>query len=119
MVEFRQGDPEKQDKRRADMLGRALGLRDMVDARESTVASWMLVNSKAGSVTISSFDEDEGFSEHTAPFDAVTILDGECDVWKTDETFQMATGQTIFPANVPRALSAVTRFKISLTMLRG
>jgi len=32
----------------------------------------------------------------------------------------MSAGETIiFPANVPHALSAITRFKMSLTMIRS
>lgn len=85
-----------------------------------TVASRMVVNRKAGSITLFSFDEDEGLSEHTAPYDAVvTILDGECEVWVAGKTFQMKEGETIiFPANAPHALSAITRFKMMLIMIR-
>jgi quercetin dioxygenase-like cupin family protein len=121
MVEFKQADPEKQDRRREDLLGKVLDLGDVVAYQDGAVASRMLINKKAGSITVFSFDEDEGLSEHTAPFDAVvTILDGECEVWVAGETFQMTAGQTIiFPANVPHALSAVTRFKMTLTMIRG
>ncbi len=120
MVEFAQADPAKQDRRREDLLGKVLDLRDVVGYRDGTVASRMLVNKKAGSITVFSFDEDEGLSEHTAPYDAVvTILDGSCEVWVAGETFQMTAGQTIiFPANVPHALSAVTKFKMTLTMIR-
>ena len=59
-------------------------------------------------------------SEHTAPYDAnVTILEGECEVWVAGQTLQMKAGDTIiFPANAPHALSAITRFKMSLTMIR-
>ncbi len=119
-MEFRQEEPEKQDKKRGDLLGRVLDLKDVVAYRDGTVASRMLVNTKAGSITVFSFDEDEGLSEHTAPYDAVvTILDGECEVWVAGQTFQMNAGQTIiFPANVPHALSAITRFKMTLTMIR-
>jgi quercetin dioxygenase-like cupin family protein len=80
----------------------------------------MIVRSSAGSITLFSFDEDEGLSEHTAPFDAVvTILEGECEVWIQGETHQLKEGDTIiFPANVPHALSALTRFKMSLIMIR-
>jgi quercetin dioxygenase-like cupin family protein len=120
MVEFKLENPEKQDRRRADLLGTVLDLRDVVAYQDGTVASRMLVNKKAGSITVFSFDEDEGLSEHTAPFDAVvTILDGEAEVWVAGETFRMGAGQTIiFPANVPHALSAITRFKMTLTMIR-
>ena len=120
MVEFKQEDPEKPVNNRENLLGRVLDLRDVVAYGDGTVASRMLVNKKAGSITVFSFDEDEGLSEHTAPYDAVvTILDGECEVWVAGETFQMKEGQTIiFPANVPHALSATTKFKMTLTMIR-
>lgn len=110
----------KPDRGRDALKGTVLRLKDLVSYQEGTVSSRMVINRKAGSVTIFSFDEDEGLSEHTAPFDAtVTILDGECEVWVAGETFQMKEGETIiFPANVPHALSAITPFKMSLTMIR-
>lgn len=107
-------------KKREKLRGKVLSLKNLVDYQEGAVASRMIVSTKAGSITLFSFDEDEGLSEHTAPFDAVvTILDGECEVWVQGETYQMKESDTIiFPANVPHALSAVTRFKMSLTMIR-
>jgi len=97
-----------------------LSLKDLVDYQEGTVASRMIINRKAGSITLFSFDENEGLSEHTAPYDAtVTILEGECEVWIAGQTLQMKSGDTIiFPANAPHALSAITRFKMTLTMIR-
>ena len=112
--------PDKPGKKREELRAKVLTLKDLVDYQDGTVASRMVVNTKAGSITLFSFDEDEGLSEHTAPFDAVvTILDGECEVWIQGVTHQMKEGDTIiFPAGVPHALSAVTRFKMSLTMIR-
>lgn len=105
---------------RAELQGKVLQLADLVSYQDGTVASRMIINKPSGSITLFSFDEDEGLSEHTAPYDAVvTILDGECEVWVAGETHRMREGETIiFPANVPHALSAVTRFKMSLTMVR-
>jgi len=101
MAEFKLEHGEKPDRKREELKGK-------------------VINRKAGSVTIFSFDENEGLSEHTAPFDAlVTILDGECEVWVAGNTFQMKTGETIiFPAGVPHALSAITKFKMSLVMIK-
>ncbi|HET6580426.1 MAG TPA: cupin domain-containing protein [Methanoregula sp.] len=120
MAEYIQENPDKSDKKREDLKGKVLQLKDLVNYNEGTVASRMIINRKAGSITIFSFDENEGLSEHTAPFDAVvTILDGECEVWVSGQTSQMKEGETIiFPANVPHALSAITKFKMSLTMIR-
>jgi len=122
-MEFDSDTLEKSDKhgrKREELRGKVLTLKDLVDYQDGSVSSRMIVNTKAGSITLFSFDEDEGLSEHTAPFDAVvTILDGECEVWIAGVTHQMKEGQTIiFPAGVPHALSAVTRFKMSLTMIR-
>ena len=41
------------------------------------------------------------------------------EVWVAGNTFPMKTGETIiFPAGVPHALSAVTKFKMSLVMIK-
>jgi quercetin dioxygenase-like cupin family protein len=114
------GMTEKPDKKREELKGKVLSLKDLVDYQEGTVASRMIINRKAGSITLFSFDENEGLSEHTAPYDAtVTILEGECEVWIAGQTLQMKAGDTIiFPANAPHALSAITRFKMTLTMIR-
>lgn len=122
-MEFNSDTLEKADKtgkKRDELRGKVLTLKDLVDYQDGTVASRMIVNTKAGSITLFSFDEDEGLSEHTAPYDAVvTILDGESEVWVQGVTYQMKEGDTIiFPAGVPHALSAITRFKMSLTMIR-
>lgn len=108
------------DEVRAELKGRVLSLKDLIEYQEGTVASRMIINRPVGTITLFSFDADEGLSEHTAPYDAVvTVLDGECEVWLAGETHQMKEGETIiFPAHAPHALSAVTRFKMMLTMIR-
>jgi quercetin dioxygenase-like cupin family protein len=123
MVEYKLEDPdkhEKADKKREDLKGKVLNLKNLVNYAEGTVASRMIISRKAGNITLFSFDENEGLSEHTAPYDAVvTILEGECEVWIEGQTQRMKDGETIiFPANVPHALSAITKFKMSLTMIR-
>jgi quercetin dioxygenase-like cupin family protein len=120
MAEYKPEHPDTPDKRREELKGKVLQLKDLVNYNEGTVASRMIISRKSGNITLFSFDENEGLSEHTAPFDAaVTILEGECEVWVSGQTFQMKEGDTIiFPANVPHALSAITKFKMSLTMIK-
>jgi quercetin dioxygenase-like cupin family protein len=105
---------------REEIRGTVMRLKDLVEYQEGTVASRMIVNKKVGSITLFSFDKDEGLSEHTAPYDAVvTILEGEAEVWLAGVTHLMKEGETIiFPANAPHALSAITRFKMMLVMIR-
>jgi quercetin dioxygenase-like cupin family protein len=120
MAEFTIEHADKPDKKREELKGKVLRLADLVGYADGAVASRMVINRRSGSVTIFSFDENEGLSEHTAPFDAlVTILDGECEVWVAGTTSRMQAGETIiFPANVPHALSAITRFKMQLVMIK-
>ena len=123
MVEYKLDDPDKHEKadtKREELKAKVLNLKNLVNYAEGTVASRMIISRKAGNITLFSFDENEGLSEHTAPYDAaVTILEGKCEVWIEGQTYQMKEGETIiFPANVPHALSAITKFKMSLTMIR-
>lgn len=108
------------DKKREDLYAKVLNLKDLVSYQDGTIASRMIINNKAGSITLFSFDEGEGLSEHTAPYDAtVMILDGTCEIWVSGKTWQLKEGDTIiFPAHAPHALSAVTKFKMMLTMIR-
>ncbi|MDD1706969.1 MAG: cupin domain-containing protein [Methanoregulaceae archaeon] len=106
---------------REDLKGTVLVLKDLIAYQEGSIASRMIINEKAGSITIFSFDEDEGLSEHSAPYDAVvTILDGKAEITLGGTPFHLEEGETIImPANIPHALSAVTKFKMMLTMIRG
>lgn len=107
--------------RKEELLGKVFEMKDLVEYQERTISSRMIINNRAGNITIFSFDKDEGLSEHTAPYDAVVmILDGECQVWVAGVTHTMRTGQTIiFPAHAPHAVSATSRFKMALIMIRG
>jgi quercetin dioxygenase-like cupin family protein len=120
MAEFSLEHNDKPDKKCEELKGKVFRLADLVEYAEGTAANRMVINRKSGSVTIFSFDENEGLSEHTAPFDAlVTILDGECEVWVAGKIYPMRTGETIiFPAGIPHALSAISKFKMCLVMIK-
>ncbi|TET90753.1 MAG: cupin domain-containing protein [Methanomassiliicoccales archaeon] len=96
-------------------------LVDLVDYQEESVVSRTLVDRKTGSVTLFAFDEGQGLSEHTAPFDAlVYLLDGEAEIVISGKPLRLKEGEmVIMPANEPHALEAVKRFKMVLTMIRS
>ena len=57
---------------------KATRLADLVSYQEQSVVSKTLMEKKTGTVTLFAFDDGQGLSEHTAPFDAmVCVLDGE------------------------------------------
>lgn len=93
----------------------------LVDYQEGSVVSRTIIDKRTGTVTLFAFDKGQGLSEHTAPFDAtVCLLDGEAEVVVAGRPFPLREGEgVILPANVPHALSAVTRFKMLLIMIRS
>ena len=98
-----------------------LNLGSLLDYQEGSVVSRALINKDVGTVTLFSFDKDEGLSEHTAPFDAlVYVFDGEAEIIISGEKFLLKNGQMIImPANEPHALQALKKFKMMLTMIRS
>jgi quercetin dioxygenase-like cupin family protein len=94
---------------------------DTLEYQTGAVVSRTIVKQKGGSVTLFAFDEGEGLSEHTAPFDAlVQILDGEAKISIGGSSHAVTQGQSIvMPADIPHALHAVTRFKMLLTMIKS
>ena len=107
------------EKLRDGLQETVLRLKDLDGYPDGAVASRMIAGKKTGSVTLFSFDEDEGLSDHTAPYDAVvTILDGGCEVRAGGQTFPMKEGETIIiPANKPHALSATKQSRMMLVMI--
>jgi len=109
-----------QDKDREELKEKVLAVNDLIAYQTGTVASRMIVFKKAGTMTVFSFDEGEGLSEHTAPYDAILeVTDGEADVQIAGVPFTLHTGELIIlPANKPHAVFAKKRFKMMLTMIR-
>ena len=83
------------------------------------MVSRTIIDKKAGTVTLFAFDQDQGLSEHTAPFDAlVFILDWEVKITISGEVHRLKEGEMIImPANQPHALKAVSKFKMLLIMI--
>ena len=96
-------------------------LADLVVYQPGSVVSRTIVKNMAGMVTVFAFDEGQGLSEHTAAFAAlVHVLEGEAEIVVGGTPHRLRDGDaTLMPANVPHALTAVTRFKMLLTMLKA
>ncbi len=92
-----------------------------VDYQDGAIVSREIVKKPTGSVTLFAFDEGQGLSEHTAPFDAlVHVLEGEVEIMISGKARQLKGGEMILmPAHEPHALKAITRYKMMLTMIRS
>ncbi len=94
---------------------------ELVNYQEGSVVSREIVKKTTGTVTIFAFDEGQGLSEHTAPFDAlVQALEGEVEISIAGKPYHLHSGEIILmPAKQPHALKALKRFKMILTMIRS
>jgi len=98
-----------------------MSLAERVEYQKDSIVSGEIIKKKTGTVTLFAFDEGQGLSEHTAPFDAlVYVVDGEAEVTISGKPFRLRAGEMIImPANEPHAVSAVKKFKMLLTMIRS
>lgn len=104
-----------------ELIGHVLKLVDLVDYQQGSVVSRTIIDKKEGTVTLFAFDEGQGLSEHTTPFDAlVFILDGNAEVSIEGKPHDVKNGEMlIMPANKPHALKAVKKFKMLLVMVKA
>ncbi len=94
---------------------------ELINYQDGAIVSRELVKKPTGTVTIFAFDEGQGLSEHTAPFDAlVQVVEGEVEIHISGQPHHLTGGEMILmPANQPHALKAFTKFKMILTMIRS
>ena len=103
------------------MAEKISNLEGLVSYQEGAIVSKEIIKKPTGTTTIFAFDQDQGLSEHTAPFDAlVYILDGEAEIRIAGEPHRLKKGDmVIMPGGKPHALTAVERFKMMLVMIRS
>ena len=82
-------------------------LEDVIEYTQGGVISKQITKSKAGNITLFSFDKEKGLSEHTE----ITI---------NGNLYHLKKGESIImPANIPHSLKATERFKMLLTMIKN
>jgi quercetin dioxygenase-like cupin family protein len=96
-------------------------LIDFSNYQEGAVVSRTLVHRATGTVTLFAFDEGQGLSEHTAPYDALAhLLEGEAEIVISGKPLRATAGEVVLmPAHQPHSLKALSRFKMLLTMIRS
>jgi quercetin dioxygenase-like cupin family protein len=94
---------------------------ELVNYQDGAVVSREILKKPTGNVTIFAFDEGQGLSEHTAPFDAlVQMVEGDVEIVISGQPHRLQGGEMILmPAGQSHALKALKRFKMILTMIRS
>ena len=101
--------------------GKAFSYTNSIDYSAKAVVSKQVLKKETGNISLFAFDQDEGLSEHTAPFDAVvSVIDGKAEVRIGGKSHLLETGENIImPADVPHAIYAVEKFKMVLIMIKS
>ncbi len=112
---------EPAERKREMPIAEAVRVIDLVNYQEGAVVSRTIVKGATGTVTLFAFDEGQGLSEHTAPFDALAhLLEGEAEITVSGKPLRTTAGEAVLmPANQPHSLKALSRFKMLLTMIRS
>ncbi len=104
-----------------DQEFKATNLIDLINYQEGSVVSRTLIEKQTGTVTLFAFDQGQGLSEHTTPFDAMAcVLDGRVEVTVSGNSIVLKNDEmVIMPANKPHALKVIEKFKMMLIMIRS
>lgn len=104
-----------------DLAAKVFTLADMIDYQDASIVSRMIVKKEAGTITLFAFDEGQGLSEHTAPFDAlVYVIEGTTEITISGKAMTLGQGEmVIMPAHEPHAVKAPGKFKMMLVMIKS
>ncbi len=102
-------------------MTQAANMKDLIAYQDGSIVSKEIIKKATGTVTIFAFDQEQGLSEHTAPFDAlVYVLDGETEITISGKAHRLQAGEMIImPAGEPHALKAAKKFKMMLVMIKS
>lgn len=100
-------------------MEKAFNMAELVTYQPGQIVSRTLVQNKAVSITLFSFDKGEEISSHESKGDAmVYMLDGSAAITIGANVHTLSAGQTIgMPAGIPHALEAAAPFKMLLVVV--
>lgn len=103
-----------------EIHSKTLNTAEEINYQSGAVVSKTILKKEKGNITLFAFDEGQGLSEHTAPYDAVVeVIDGEAEITIAGNPNIVKLGEfIIMPANTAHSLKAVTKFKMLLTMIK-
>ena len=98
----------------------ALLLESLITPTPQGIASRILGKAAGGNMTLFAFDEGQGLTEHSSPFDAfVLVLNGALNLTIGGSVVRAAAGTIVrMPADVPHALDATEPSRMLLVMLK-
>lgn len=94
---------------------------EIIEYVPNSVVIKTILKKTTGNISVMSFDDGEGLSEKTTPFDTfIQIIDGRADIVISGISNILLTGQSIvIPAHAPNYVSPNERFKMIVTTIKS
>lgn len=94
---------------------------EIIEYIPQSVVSKTIIRKSTGNISVMSFDDGEGLTEKTTPFDTFAqIIDGNAEIVIDGKINLLATGQSIIiPAHTPNIIKANERFKMISTVIKS
>lgn len=94
---------------------------EIIEYVENSVVIKTILKKSTGNISAMSFDNGEGLTEKTTPFDTFAqIIEGNAEIVISGESNFLLTGQSIvIPAHTPNFIKPNGRFKMILTVIKS
>ena len=94
---------------------------EIIEYVPHSVLSKTIIKKSTGNISAMSFDDGEGLTEKTSPFDTFAqIIDGRAEIVIDAKSHLLETGQSIIiPAHTPNFIRPNGRFKMVLTIIKS
>ena len=94
---------------------------EIIEYVSNSVVSKTIIRKSTGNISAMSFDNGEGLTEKTSPFDTFAqIIEGKADIVINNESHLLETGMgIIIPAHAPNFIRPNGRFKMILTIIKS
>lgn len=93
----------------------------VIDYIPNSVVSKTILKKSTGNISLLSFDDGEGLTEKTSPFDTYAqIVEGKAEIIIDGVSLLLETGESILiPAHKPNIVKANERFKMIITVIKS
>jgi quercetin dioxygenase-like cupin family protein len=94
---------------------------EIIEYVPNAVVIKTILKKSTGNISVMSFDNGEGLTEKTTPFDTFAqIIDGEAEIVIQGQTHFLGTGHSIvIPAHAPNHIRPNGRFKMIQTVIKS
>lgn len=94
---------------------------EIIEYVPNSVVIKTILKKTTGNISVMSFDDGEGLSEKTTPFDTfIQIIDGQAEIVINEISNILLTGESIvIPAHAPNFVNPNGRFKMIVTTIKS